>query len=396
MLRTLKAKLYPNATQARRLTEYLDTARHIFNRCLEARRDAWRDEKKSISRYDQTKSLTTWRASDPKLRGIPVRIERDAVHRVDLAFQRFFRRIKEHANKPGYPRFKSANRYNSIGIAQCGNVVRDGRIRVSGIAKPIRCRGLQPVVGTIKSLRIVRRAGKWFARILVDDGKDAPPKIPVVKAIGIDLGLTNFLVTSDGTKVGAPRIFRKLASRLRHANKVVSRRHKGSARRRKAVIRLQRVHARIADSRDDFTHKLSKYLVSKYELIAAEKLNIKGMVHSTLAKSIMDAGWAGFLWKLSYKLETLGRTFIQVNPAYTTQRCSRCGAIVPKKLSERVHSCSCGLVLDRDWNSAINILQLAIDSQHPLAAGKRLVRGGPLRPVACTGAGGAVETNSPN
>lgn len=382
VLRTLKCKLYPNETQALRLTAYLDTARHIFNRCLEIRRDAWKNEKQSISRYDQDKMLTQWRRDSPRLAAVPVLVSRDAIRRVDLGFQHFFRRVREGNGKVGYPRFKSANRYNSFGIENCGNVVRDGRIRISGIETHIRCRGLEPVTGKIKSLRIVRRAGQWFARILVDDGLEPPPKVPVVKAIGIDLGLKHFLVTSDGTKVGAPRIFRQLESRLKHANKVVSRRKKGSKRRRKAVVRLQRVHGRIADCRDDFTHQLSKHLVSRYDLIAAEKLNIKGMVRSNLAKSILDAGWAGFLWKLSYKLETLGRTFIQVPPAYTSQVCSQCGQIVPKKLSERTHKCDCGLMLGRDHNAARNILALALDSDHrPLV--KRLnARGGLIRPAA--------------
>jgi putative transposase len=357
MLRVLKCKLYPNSDQARQLTEYLDEARYVFNRCLEQRRDTFKATGKSPSRYDQQKSLTTWREADGRLGAVPVNVTRDAIRRVDLAFQHFFRRVKDGAKKKGYPRFKCANRYNGFCIGECGNVVKDGRVQVSGISHPIRARGLQPSDGTIKRLCIVRRGGKWFGRITVDDARQTPPKVEPKLRVGIDLGLTSFIATSDGTNVEAPRHFRRLERKLRGAGRAVSRCKRGSKRRGRAIVRLQGVHGRIADARDDFTHKLSKLLVSQYDLIAAEKLNVAGMVRGRFAKSILDAAWSQFLFRISYKAESAGKTFVQVDPRGTSQECSECGQNVPKDLSVRLHKCPCGYIADRDVNAARNILK---------------------------------------
>jgi putative transposase len=122
---------------------------------------------------------------------------------------------------------------------------------------------------------------------------------------------------------------------------------------------VQRVHEKIENCRDDFLHKLSKQLVNDHDLIATEKLNIRGMVRSNLAKSILDAGWGRFNWMLSYKASSAGKTYIQVNPNATSQECNQCGQTVPKDRGERVHSCECGCVLDRDVNAAKNVLNLA-------------------------------------
>lgn len=381
MFRVLKAKLYPNTTQQRALTEYLGQACYVYNKCLAERRDAWKDENKSISRFDQTKHLTAWRKEDERLRKTPCEIERDAIHRVDLGFQSFFRRIKDKAKKAGYPRFKSARRYNSFSFGVgTTNFLKGGRISIPHVTQSIRCRGLQEADGTIKRITVVRRPDGWFARVLIDDGKPEPAQVPVVKSVGLDMGLNSFLTTSEGEHVECPKYYRKLARQLRRTQKRVSRRKKGSHRRCKAVRRLQLVHQRIKDCREDFTHKFSKRLAGQYDLIAAEKLNIKGMVRSKLAKSILDAGWGGFLSQLSYKMARAGKTFVQVNPAYTSQTCSQCGAIVPKMLSERVHKCLCGLVLDRDENAARNVLALGVNTPTPVGSGN--ARGGPVRPAA--------------
>ena len=365
VLKILKAKLYPNATQRRAMVEYLDQARYVFNQCLAGRRDAYAAEKKTLTRYQQTGMLTAERATDDRLRAVPVEVARDAIRRVDLAFQHFFRRVKEKAKKCGYPRFKGANRYNSFTIADCGNVVKGGRIRVSGIDTPICQRGLQPIEGKIKRLTIVRRADEWHARILVEDGLAVPPLKPVKSAIGIDLGLYSFIATSAGETVACPQHYRRLAAKLRRVGKRVSRRVKGSNRRRHAVLQLQKVQAKIADCRLDFLHKLSRQLVDKHQLIVAEKLNIKGLARTRLAKSVLDAGWGIFLNMVDYKAARAGSRLIQVDPAYTSQQCSQCAFVVPKTLGERVHKCSCGLTLDRDVNAARVVLARGLSISTP-------------------------------
>lgn len=359
MLRVLKCKLYPNAQQSRQLTEYIDFSRHTYNRALEHRIHAVKANGKGIDYQTQQKQLTHQRHADPALAAIPCEVERDGLRRVDAGFKHFFRRCREGAKRKGFPRFKSAARYNSFTITGCAGAVNNGRIRVTGIA-PIRCRGLQASPYAPKRLTITRRAGQWHARILIDDQQLVPPKRPIKRTVGIDMGLNHFLATSDGQFVDCPKHYRRLQPALRRAQRLVSRRNKGSNRRKCAIQKVQRIHAKIADCRDDFTHKLSKQLVADYDLIAAEKLNIRGMVRSNLAKSILDAGWGQFLFRCGYKAESAGATFIQGNPACTSQECSRCGQIVPKDLSVRVHDCPCGLRIDRDVNAGRNVLFRAL------------------------------------
>lgn len=366
MQRTMIIRLYPSRIQADRLTHFLNVGRQIFNRCLALKRRVWQDKQLNLTRFDLAKILTLWRSREDSLREVPSQIERDAIRRIDLGFQHFFRRVKEKAAKVGYPRFKSADRYNSFSIGDPGNVVHKGKIRVSGLTATIRCRNLRPVVGKVKQLRIVRRADRWFAQLVIET-PDVTAELRVVRnAVGMDMGLTSFVYGSDGLSVPAPKFYRKLEKKLRRASRNVSRKVKGSSNRRKAVRRLQRVHLKISDSRWNFTHHLSKQIVGKYDLIAVEKLNVKGMAKSRLSKSILDAAWGQFLWQLEYKASSAGVPFLPVNPQWTSQDCSQCGQRVPKSLSVRTHICPhCGLTLDRDHNAAKNILQRAIDSLHP-------------------------------
>ena len=359
MITVMEVRLYPNETQESHLVRYLNSARYIFNRCLAIRRDSWKEKGKRVTRFDQTAMLTKWRTDDNRIRSVPVGVTRDAIRRVDLAFSGFFRRLKEGKGKAGYPRFKSANRYNSFAISDPGQVVYNGKIRVSKIGD-IRCRNLRPIESKIKVLRVVRRAGKWFAQLTIDDRKQTPEKRPVENAIGMDVGLNSFAVGSDGSCIGNPRFYRSLERKLQRAGRSVSRKKKWGNNRRKAVLRLQRVHERIRNCRSNFTHQVSRRIVDQYDLIAVEKLNIKGMVQGRLAKSILDAAWGQFIYRLRYKAEKAGSQLVEVDPHGTTQECSQCGETVKKDLSERVHNCpNCGLILCRDENAAINILNRA-------------------------------------
>ena len=361
VLRALKFRLYPNRDQADRLAQYIDQSRHCYNKALEQRIHAIKPNGKGINYNDQQAQLTKQRAVSGLMQDVPCDAQRDGLRRVDSAFKNFFRRCKEGAKKKGFPRFKGANRFNSITLTTVpspGELLK-GRLQVPGIRKSIRVRGLQLSAGQPKRMTITRRAGKWHGRLLVDDHKPEPVKLPIVKSVGIDVGLNAFIATSRGDLVDCPKHYRRLQPRLRRAQKLVSRRVKGSKRRGRALLSVQRVHEKIENCREDFLHKLSKQLVADHDLIATEKLNIKGMVRSNLAKSILDAGWGRFNWMLSYKAESAGKTFIQVNPSMTSQECSQCGQIVPKGRGDRVHSCECGCVLDRDVNAARNVLKRA-------------------------------------
>jgi putative transposase len=187
------------------------------------------------------------------------------------------------------------------------------------------------------------------------------PDINLDNAVGIDMGLKDFLITSDGEAVPIPQFARKAESDKRLRSQAVSRKKKGSNRRRKAVKRLAKHHQKIARQRQDFHYKTSKQLLDKYDAIAFEDLNVKGLARTRMAKSILDAGWSEFLDILVCKAESAGKLAIAVNPNGTTQDCSNCGTRVPKTIADRWHSCPvCGLELDRDVNAAINVKNLAV------------------------------------
>jgi putative transposase len=200
-------------------------------------------------------------------------------------------------------------------------------------------------------------AGKWYVAIECDVGS-APVKVPVRTATGVDLGLTRFATLSNGTEIPNPRFFRAGAACLAKRQRRLSRRQRGSASRERARILVIRAHSHIVNQRKDFSYKLSKQLLERYDLIAHEDLTISRMMHGTFAKSIGDAAWGTFLQCLASKAESAGKHVIAVDPRGTTQRCSGCGAAVRKSLAERQHICSCGTILGRDHNAALNVLAL--------------------------------------
>lgn len=362
--------IYPSRAQVARLTQYLTVGRVAFNRALEARKHWYETTGKSVSLYEHHADLTYLRGADPFWRGVPVMVARDGQRRCDLAFKSFFRRVKEKKAKAGYPRFKSANRWHSFAVPGTKTCVNGNRVRIGGVQGTIRARNVRPFTGTIKQQRVVRRADKWFCQLVIDDHQDAPPRKCIKSAVGIDMGLKSFAVLSNGQSIANPRFGRVMAAKLRSAHKSVSRKVKGSNRRRKAIRQLQRVYTKISDLRSNFTHQLSRQLVSAHEFIAVEDLNVAGMVRGRFARSILDACWSQLHWQLAYKAENAGCTFVRVDARGTSQECSRCGEHVQKGLSVRVHSCpKCGLVLCRDENAARNVLRRAVQISAPGAVG---------------------------
>lgn len=283
------------------------------------------------------------------------------LRRLDKAFQSFFRRVRA-GQTPGYPRFKSRKRWKSV-VYVFGNgaTFSKGRLRIQNVGK-VKVKWHRPIPANaeVKTVVLKRVGNKWYAifQLELPDPEPAEHCGPVV---GIDLGLTAFVALSDGKCVEAPRYFRKAQRKLRRQQRRVSRRKRGSSRQRRAVRQVAKTYEHIANQRRDFQHKLSHSLVNEFSLIAVEDLNIKGLAKSMLSKSIHDAGWSAFLRMLAYKAEGAGSQLVSVDPRFTSQACSRCGCIVRKDLSVRVHDCpECGLILDRDVNAAINILNRAL------------------------------------
>lgn len=278
------------------------------------------------------------------------------LRRLDKAFQAFFRRVKA-GETPGYPRFKSYGRYDSITFPAYddGCKIRGKKLYTQNIGE-IKMKMHRPIEGRIKTVTIKRKAGKWFVAFACE--VEAKPLPSSDEAIGIDLGLTHLIATSDGEFIDPPKFLRKAEKRLKQKQREISRKRRGSNRRRKAAAELGRLHEHVANQRKDFAHKLSRKLVNSFGLIVFEDLNTHGMVQNHhLAKAICDASWNRLVQFTASKAEEAGRRVVLVNPKNTSQMCSNCGQLVLKELRERTHRCPhCGYTADRDTNAARNIL----------------------------------------
>lgn len=308
--------------------------------------------------YSQKKILPNLKKTHPHYGEIYSQVLQDVVKRVKTTFDRFLGGDC-NGKKSGRPRFKSRDRYRTFTYPQMkddciqGNVICLPKL---GNTKLILHRPI-PTGFKVKTASVTKKADGYYVTLSLEDltVPAVKPEINPELIIGIDLGLKEFLTTSEGEPVAIPQHYRKAQKRLRVIQKRVSRRTKGSNRRRKAVKQLGQQHKKVADKRKDFHFKTAKQLLLKYDVVVHEDLNVKGLLKSRLAKSMHDAGWSSFLSILSNKAENAGLLVIAVNPRNTSQNCSSCGVKVPKKLHERWHSCQCGCSLDRDHNAAINI-----------------------------------------
>jgi putative transposase len=313
----------------------------------------------------------------PEYRDIHTHVLQDVVRRLDKAMQAFFRRIKT-GEKPGYPRFQSHTRYHSLTYGEYGNGARlDGGILSLSKIGRIAIHLHRPIEGMPKTVTISREADGWYACISCANVPMQP--LPLTgQETGIDVGLKSFLALADGTFIENPRHYRKAEKAFKRAQQRVSRRKKGSQRRRKAIKPLAKQHQKVRRQRLDYHHKTAMALVRRYDTIYFEAIQSKKLSarpnpkpdgkggylpngasqKAGLNKSILDAGWNQFLTILSCKAAYAGKRAEAVSPAYTTQDCSGCGERVYKSLSVRTHLCpTCGLVLDRDTNAALNILR---------------------------------------
>jgi len=359
-LLVFKYRLYPTPAQEKQLYTVLHICRYWYNMCLEERKLAWELEQRSVTKGEQEKTATRYRKAFRCEEQVFSQTLQSVCDDLDKAFKAFFRRAKA-GEKPGYPRFKSACRFHSFEFKQFGVGARlDGRrLKLFGIGR-VRIRWHRKMVGTIKKVRIVNRAGVWYACFTIEQ-TDPTPLPPTGCAIGIDMGVSALLTTSEGEKVENPQWYRKAQAELRIAQRALQRKVKGSKRYRQAVRQVQRLHEYIANARHDFINKQVFVLVKHYDLIALEDLLIRNMVRNPhLAKSILDSGWGYFKERLESKAANAGRQVVCVNPAYTSKTCSACGMLFEQlTLATRWVECSCGLSLDRDHNAAINILNRA-------------------------------------
>jgi len=365
MRRTYKHKLIPTKTQLRALEETLETHRRLYNQALALRKEAYEERQETLSWYDQKKWLTKERKGNPWFLKCNRNSLDATLKRLDLAYQAFFRRVKK-GGAPGFPRFKGCDFFNSFEFVRDGNGFRspiweEGGKRVRFYAQGIGQLKVwmdRPLLGRVKTLELVRENGKWYACFSCDLGDAAVPEPRFEPATGIDLGLESFLTTSEGDHVANPRPYRKGLAHYKRLSRQLSRKKKGGSNRRKAKQRLKKQAVKIRNRRNHFLHCVSKRLVTDYGMIAAEKLNMQGMLKNKyLAMSISDASWGRFIELLKYKGEGAGCCVVLVDPRGTSQLCSRCGSVVKKGLRGRQHDCpSCGYSEHRDVNAAKNIL----------------------------------------
>jgi putative transposase len=353
MRKSFVYRLYPNKEQITKLENLFNIARGIYNAALAERRYAYRSQRKSLNYYNQANELKELRQELPEVSVLNYGATQDILRRLDKTFKSFY------SGKSGSPRFKGENRFHSITFPRYGDgiKIRNDRLYIMNVGI-IKIRMHRILNEDIKIVSIKRDCDKWYVIFTNEIVTNLLPRI--YDEVGIDLGIESIAVTSDNQFIENPKYFKNTQKKLRKAQRSISRKKLHSKNWYKAVKRVVKIHSKIRNQRNDFIHKESRKIVNQYGFIAVEDLQIKNMIKNRhLAKSISDAGWGKFLNFLSYKAEWAGRTFVKVNPKNTSQICSRCGKLVPKDLSVRIHSCPCcGLVLHRDYNSAINILTL--------------------------------------
>jgi len=364
MLKAYQYRLYPTKAQISTLNRTFDLCRKVYNNTLALRRDAWDYDQKSLTFFDTTKDLLVWKKDYPELKMVHSQVLQNVQVRVDLAFKAFFQRAKKGCN-PGYPRFKSFGRYDSITYPQAGYTfdVQNQTVTASKIGK-IKAVIHRPCEGTIKTMTIRKSStGKWYVSCAVEQELVVRQHVGD-EVTGIDLGLTTFAMLSNGESIEHPRFFQTDENALAKAQRRISKEAKGSSERKVRRLVVSKIHERIANRRKNFVHQESKKLVDRFKTIAFENLNIKDMQQTPyLAKGIADVSWGMMVRTTENKAAEAGSRVVLINPKNTTQLCSRCGLYVRKELSDRVHSCpQCGLVMNRDQNAAINILRLGLQS----------------------------------
>ena len=352
MYKAYKYRIYPTREQETLLTKSFGCARWFWNYALNLCQETYKATGKGLTRgYIQgllpaLKKEYEW-LTEPYSQCLQV-----VALNLSTAYKNFFDK------RAMLPKFKSKHGRQSISYPQ--NVKFDGdKINLPKIGL-VHCQRHRDFEGDIKTVTVSRNPdGKHFVSVLVDDGKADPELVPVDKAIGIDVGLTHFAITSDGSKFGNPKFFVKHQRNLKRKQQKLSKKKKGSQNRKKARLVVAKVHAKIARCREDFLHKLSRKIVNENQVIAVENLNIKGMVKNhNLAKAISDVGWGMFCTMLKYKAESEGKQYIEIDRWFPSSKtCHVClNRVDNLTLDVRAWTCKhCGTHHDRDVNAAINI-----------------------------------------
>ncbi len=352
--KSFKFRIFPSKAINAKLAQTLFLCRDLYNAALSERKQAYQLNRISLNYCDQANQLKEIKETNPEYKDVHSQVCQDVLKRLDKSFQGFFRRVKQGV-KAGFPRFKGKNFFDSFCYTQSGFSLSGNKLTLSKIGT-VKVKLSRAIIGKVKQCRIKQECGKWFVIFTVETAIELLPKTG--KQIGIDVGIENFCNLSDGTQIDNWKYYEQSQKKLRIAQRSVSRRHKGSNCRRKAVLQLKKIHRKIKNQRTDFQHKLSTHLVKEFDLIAIEKLNILGLSKGVLSKQVHDASWSSFFGMIRYKAENADKELKEVSPNFTSQTCL-CGHREKKTLSQRWHNClKCGLSIHRDILSAKIILLL--------------------------------------
>lgn len=350
---TYKRKLKLTKLQEERLSSWIGVCRFIYNMGLDIKREAWKNKQINVSRFDLMKQLTEIKYVE-WIADVPSQSIQNSLERLDRSYKNFFRTFKAGG---GFPKFKSKRTYNSI-LFKSAQLISKNTIKLPKIGEVSFFKDKSLVIGKIKTATIVKEPTGYFICIVCDEVSKNISNSNESQVAGIDMGVANFCIDSNGNIISNPRHFKKYERKLRIENRSLSRKKKGSTRWKKQVRTLSMLHHKIANIRKDFLHKESTKMAKKYHTVYVEDLNIKNMSkNKNLSKHILDCGWGMFRTMLEYKTN-----IVRVNPKYTSQTCNECGKKDAKsRLSQSEFVCSgCGHVSHADINASKNIMSKGI------------------------------------
>lgn len=354
MLKTYKYKIQPNNEQEMLLNKHFGSIRFIYNYFLNERKKEYETNGNTINYYDNASALTQLKRDENYswLNEINSQSLQDSLKNLETSYKNFFK------FKKGFPRFKSKHHKNSFKVPQFVTI-KDGKLHIPKFKEGITIILHRPCIGDIKQCTISKTStNEYFVSILVETTHSVVPKTG--KTIGIDLGLKDFAITSEGYKYKNNRYTKTYAKRLKVAQQHLSRKTKGSNRYNKQKLKVAKIHKKITNSRMDNLHKVSTDLIRKYDTIILEDLNVKGMIKNhKLSKHISDASWGKFLGLLTYKASWNDKQIVKIDRFFPSSKtCNHCGYINQNLILDmRTWTCpSCNTILDRDINASKNIL----------------------------------------
>ena len=354
MFKAYRYRIYPTEPQKELIAKHIGSSRFVYNLALETKNAAYISNKHNYSPFDLIKQLPELKKECPWLKEVNSQSLQQSIQNMDIAFKKFFKGA-------GFPKFKSKRDRQSFSISQ-NVIVENNLLIIPKFKEGIKISLHRPTQGIVKSATVsVTPTGKYFVSILCDTKEDMPIKVSINEntTIGIDLGIKDFAITSDGEVFDNPKFLRKAQSKLKYVQRKYSK-HKGKRTKKK----LAKLHEDVVNKRKDFLHKVSTKLIRENQTIALETLAVKNMVKNhNLAQAINDVSWSTFVSMLEYKAEWYGKNILRIGQfAPSSKTCSNCGAINKElQLKDREWTWgSCSTVLDRDVNAACNIKSFAL------------------------------------